>query len=146
MKPLDGFKKEADLKIKASSFCSYEKPPAGKTSDNMAERVVQEMGSRFYRSSFSVFELVPKEILLTGLDKNFIAVLFLLFKIRRAFLIITTLLNSPVQPLFDSSRRANKLSLIRETGNGYYLPINGVAVNTNQNLSKFCWSITPKNR
>lgn len=136
MKPLTDFAEEADLKIRASSFCSYKKSLSEPHSEAQDGRVFQELGSRFYRSSFSVFELLPKETLLNISDQNFYCSFVFAFKNADGVFDHYSIVQQPIQPMFNSADSVNKLYLIRKTGAGHYLPVNGEEIKMNQNLSE----------
>ena len=71
LKGLEKIEENKDLKVKVSSFCFYKNEEIENNTDKEPVRAVQELGSQSYHSSFSVFELIPKEILLNGLDETF---------------------------------------------------------------------------
>ena len=122
---LESFKGDDDLKIKISSFCSYTKSEPDQTSDTSANRVFQEVGSLSYHWSFSVFELLPNEMLLDGLDKTFYCSFIFAFKNDQGEFNHYNMAQQTVQPFF-SQTQTNVLSLIRKTEEGYYLPVDSV--------------------
>lgn len=116
-KNLSKFEKEEDLKVKVSSFCSYEK---NKPNNTDPDRSVREVGGSFYRWSFSVFELIPQEILLKGLNQAFYCSFIFAFKNSEETFNHYNIAQQPIAPYF-TSERVNKLSLVRETESGRYL-------------------------
>ena len=118
-KSLKKFEKDKNLKFKVSSFCSYEK---NKTENIEPNRSFQEIGGSFYRWSFSIFELIPKEILLNGLDKIFYCSFIFAFKDSEETFNHYNIAQQPISPYFNSER-ANKLFLVRETESGHYFPL-----------------------
>ena len=130
---LENFKEEENLKIKISSFCAYTNSKSGQTSDTSTQRVVREVGSLSYHWSFSVFELLPEEMLLDGLDKTFYCSFIFAFKDKQGEFNYYNMAQQTVQPFF-SQTQANVLSLIRKTEEGYYRPVDSMI--QAQNISK----------
>ena len=87
--PLDSEQDES-LKIEIFSSCSYKNQGNLKPNQEEDGRIVQEFGSRSYIWSFSIFELLPKEILLGPLDDTFYCSFVFAFKNPQEFLTTST--------------------------------------------------------
>lgn len=115
--------KVKSLKVKISSFCSYEKRETEQESNTREGRIVQEFGSQSYIWSFSVFELLPEAILLSHWDKIFYCSFIFAFKEPQGGFNYYNIAQQPIEPSFVSEQPINELSLVRETESGSYLPI-----------------------
>ena len=121
------FEKEELLKIKISSFCSHENREAEQFKEQES-RVFQELGSRSYIWSFSIFEILPEEILLSHLDKVFYCSFIFAFRNPHGGFNYYNIAQQSIDPSFSSDHPINKLSLIRETESGDYLPISSTLI------------------
>ena len=130
-KTLEKAGQNEELKVKVSSFCSYEK---NQTGGKEPHRSVQETGGNFYRWSFAIFELIPKEILLKGMDKIFYCSFIFAFKDSEDTFNYYNIVQQPITPYFNSEK-TNQLSLIRETKSGSYLPV-GKEIIESKNIPK----------
>ena len=133
--PLENFKNDENLKIKISSFCSYSVSEIGSNFDEETNRVIQETGSESYYWSFSIFDLLPRKILSNGLDKNFYCSFVFAFKDKQGVFNHYNVAQQIIQPFFSDSS-VNKLSLMRETESGHYLPLRFEPINRHQDFSK----------
>ena len=118
---LENFEKDEDLKIKVSSFCSYINQELEQKPNH---RVFQEMGSGSYHWSFSIFELLPQEILLNGLDENFYCSFVFAFKDTEGAFNHYNIAQQIIEPSFQG-QSPNQLLLVRTTEQGHYLPVGG---------------------
>ena len=127
LQPLQSFKEEDKIKLKIFSSCAYTKKP-------LAKRSFQELGSRFYYWSFSIFELIPKEVLLNGLNKNLYCTFTFGFEDRdnKGVFNWFNMIQQLVRPFFNENLE-HKLSLVRKTKSGSYLPLNRVITHNNIN-------------
>lgn len=134
---LEDFKSSGkNLRTKISSFCSYTNPELKAETDSEVDRITQELGSDVYYSSFSIFELLPEEILFKGLDKKVYCSFVFAFKNKQGSFNYYNIAQQIINPSFSSPNQLKKLALIRETESGYYLPLGSELVDTKQNLSK----------
>ena len=130
---LEKFKNEEDIKIKVSSFCSDMIDESDHKSNNKSDRLIQEVGSNSYRWAFSVFELLPKKILSSGLDKIFYCSFVFAFKDEEGIFNYYTMVHQPIEPSFRDP--INKLSLVRKAESGHYLYMDSRVINA-QNIYK----------
>ena len=117
---LKDFNPEDDLKVKISSFCSYEK----KNSSPEPGRVHQEIAAGTYQWSFTIFDLLPKEMLLSDSDKSFFCSFIFAFKNETGNFNHFNMPQQIIEPL-SSAYRANKLSLRKRTNFNNYVPVDG---------------------
>ncbi len=127
LKPLE---QEESTKVKVSSFCSYNK----EQTDGEHSRIVQEISSETYIWTFSIFELLPKKILLRQINKTFYCSFVFAFKDSKGVFHYYNIAQQTIEPSFTGNA-INKLSLIRETETGRHLPVDNEVINK-ENLHK----------
>ena len=120
---LKNSQKEKNFKVKVASFCSYtdqkedekEEEPFNKD----VQRATQELGSKFYRSNFSVFELIPKKVLLNHSNRVFYcSFIFTFSKNEEGVFDHYNMAQQPIEMSFGVNQ--STVSLIEETGSGAY--------------------------
>lgn len=111
--------KDKSLTLKISSFCSYEKL---QDSDKNVNRSVQEIIAKSHQTSFTIAELLPKDILFKDvLDKPFYC--SFIFKNQTVnHKHYYNIVQIPIIPFF-SSENMYLLSLVTKEKSGQYVPI-----------------------
>ena len=144
--PIDEFKKEEDIAIKVSSFCSHSREDIQDLQTK--GRLFQEWASSSYHSSLSIIDLLPMDLLSENLEQDlYCSFIFALRNRQEDFnyysLTQQTIKASPVEG------QESSLALVQETNFGYeYAPLNYVIHkknvkstqllnNTNQVVTKY---------
>ena len=122
LEPLTKFTNKKNITIKVSSFCSQSKTAL--KSSKKTDRMFQELASSSPYSNFSIIDLIPKNFLLTYLDKEFYCTFIFALKNKQKKWTYYNLTQQTIRSGF-SDNQTRRLALVRETNFGYeYAPVN----------------------
>ena len=130
LSPLNKLTNSDNIKVKASVFCAYNSKNLTQTKD----RYFHELGSDIYKWSFSVFELLPKDILLKSESKIIYCSFIFAFRDTQGFYNHYTIAQQVIEPKLFTP--VNRLSFIKNTDLNGYTTLDSGFVITKQNLSQ----------
>ena len=120
LEPLNKLSKSEKINIKVSSFCSHSKANLGHL--KKTDKLFQELASPSFHPSISIVDLLPPDILINYLDKQFYCSFIFALRNKQEGFTYYNLTQQTIQADFSDSR-INKLALVQETELGYkYAP------------------------
>ena len=144
--PIDKFKKEEDIAIKVSSFCSHSR--ADIQGLKAKDRLFQEWASSSRHSSLSIINLLPMDLLSENLEQDLYCSFIFALRDKQKDFNYYSLTQQTIKADFTEGQESS-LALVQETNYGYeYAPIgyivrkqnvkeSQILNNTNQVVTKY---------